>query len=561
MSGIVAQMQSQLAQRLAQAVEKAIQDGEIPPLTVPEFIVEVPREKGHGDFATNLALMLAKPAKNAPRKLAEIIVNKLELAGTSVQKVEIAGPGFINFHLDPYWMHRVLLQVEEQGEHYGRVDLGEGTKVQVEFVSANPTGLLHMGNARGAALGDSLASILEFAGYDVQREYYINDAGNQIENFGRSLEARYLQQLGQDVPLPEEGYHGEDLIDTVKNFIQQYQDKYLNVDGATRREKLVQFALKEKLTAIKNTLLDFGVIYDVWFSEQSLHQSGAIEETIKELQQKGYIYEHENALWFKATAFGDEKDEVVVRSNGIPTYFAADIAYHKNKFQRGFQRVINIWGADHHGHVNRMKGSMEALGYNRDSLEIILMQLVRLLRGGEVVRMSKRTGRFVTLSELIAEVGKDAARYFFIMRSPDSHLEFDLDLAKSQTNDNPVFYIQYAHARICSIFRQLAERGGEKPTAKEVDLKVLQNEQEINLIRKLAHFPVEISMAAQTMAPHRIAKYLHELAGLFHSFYNSSRVIVDDPRLSAARLVLVNATGIVLRNGLRLIGVSAPEKM
>ncbi|MTI80633.1 MAG: arginine--tRNA ligase [Firmicutes bacterium] len=561
MSGIVEKNQQQLAQVLKQAVEKAVEQGEMPQLTVPEFVVEVPREKGHGDFATNLALMLAKPAKNAPRKLAEIIVNNVQLAGTEVEKVDIAGPGFINFYMTPNWIHQVLPQIEEQGKQYGSVEIGEGVKIQVEFVSANPTGLLHMGNARGAALGDSLASVLEFAGYEVQREYYINDAGNQIENFGKSLEARYLQQLDQDVPVPEEGYHGEDLIETVKNFIDKHSDKYLTADPTKRREELVEYALNEKINKIKNGLLDFGVVYDNWFSEQTLHQSGAIEETIKELQQNGYIYENEDALWFKATKFGDEKDEVVVRSNGIPTYFAADIAYHKNKFDRGFDKVINIWGADHHGHVNRMKGSMEAVGYSRDSLEIILMQLVRLLRGGEMVRMSKRTGQFVTLSELVEEVGKDAARYFFIMRSPDSHLEFDLDLAKSQTNENPVFYIQYAHARICSIFRQLEEQGGKKVSAKDVDLSLLQDEQETDLIRKLADFPVEVTMAANTMAPHRIAKYLHELAGLFHSFYNSHRVIVEDQQQSAARLVLAHSTGVVLRNALRLIGVSAPEKM
>ncbi|WP_031514238.1 arginine--tRNA ligase [Desulfofalx alkaliphila] len=561
MSGIVEKMRSQLALALEKAVEKAVEKGTIPSVTVPEFVVEVPREKGHGDFATNLAMMLARPAKNAPRKLADIIVENFELADVPVQKVEIAGPGFINFYLEPTWIYQALEEIEEQGAHYGRLEMGAGTKVQVEFVSANPTGLLHMGNARGAALGDSIASILDFAGYEVQREYYINDAGNQIENFGKSLEARYLQQLGQEVPLPEDGYHGEDLIETVKNFIAQYKDSYLTADAASRRSKLVEFALKEKLTDIKNSLLDFGVVYDVWFSEQSLHQGGLVDKTLAELKERGYLYQEQEALWFKATAFGDEKDEVVVRSNGIPTYFAADIAYHKNKFDRGFNKVINIWGADHHGHVNRMKGAIEALGYSRDALEVVLMQLVRLLRGGEVVRMSKRTGQFVTLAELIEEVGKDAARYFFVMRSPDSHLEFDLDLAKSQSNDNPVFYIQYAHARICSIFRQLEEQGRKKPRAAEVDLKVLKEEPEQDLIRKLADFPVEVSMAAQMLAPHRIARYLHDLASAFHSFYNSHRVIVEDPQISNARLVLVNCTRIVLKNALRLIGVSAPERM
>lgn len=561
MSGIVEKVRLQLADALKSAVQRAIAAGSLPQLTVPEFVVEVPREKNHGDFATNIAMMLAKPARKAPRQLADIIVDHLEIAGTTVEKVEIAGPGFINFYLDQSWVYQALPEILEQDVHYGRVDLGKDRKVQVEFVSANPTGLLHMGNARGAALGDSLAAILDFAGYQVEREYYINDAGNQIINFGKSLEARYFQQFNHDVPVPEDGYHGEDLIITAQNFVTQYGDQYLTAEPAERQQKLTEFALNEKLTNIKNALLDFGVVYDVWFSEQSLHQSGAVTEVIEELRQQGYIYEKEDALWFKATAFGDEKDEVVVRANGIPTYFAADIAYHKNKFERGFDKVINIWGADHHGHVNRMKGSMEALGYNRDQLEIILMQLVRLLRGGEVVRMSKRTGQFITLSELVEEVGKDAARYFFIMRSPDSHLEFDLDLAKSQTNDNPVFYIQYAHARICSILRQLDERGLKMPQVHDVNLKTLQSEAELELIRKLADFPVEIATAAEMLAPHRIARYLHELAGLLHSFYNSNRVIVEDQELSNARLILVKATQIVLRNGLRLIGVSAPERM
>lgn len=561
MSGIVEKVHCQLMDALKSAVKAAINSGTLPQLTVPDFIIEAPREKGHGDFATNLALVLAKPAGQAPRLLADIIVNHLELAGTAISKVEIAGPGFINFHLDQGWVYQTLPAIIKQGAHYGRVNLGQDKKVQVEFVSANPTGLLHMGNARGAALGDSLASLLDFAGYQVEREYYINDAGNQIINFGKSLEARYLQALGQETLVPEDGYHGEDLIATVKNFIAQGGDQLLTASPEKRQQELIVFALDEKLTNIKNTLLDFGVMYDGWFSEQTLHQSGAIQEVMGQLQHQGYIYEKEGALWFKATAFGDEKDEVVIRANGLPTYFAADIAYHQNKFARGFDLAINIWGADHHGHVNRMQGSIEALGYQRGQLEVILMQLVRLLRGGEVVRMSKRTGQFITLNELVEEVGKDAARYFFIMRSPDSHLEFDLDLAKSQTNENPVFYIQYAHARICSILRQLADQGGQEPLAENVDLTVLQTEAELGLIRKLADFPAEITTAAEMLAPHRIARYLLELAGLLHSFYNSHRVIVDDEELSAARLILVQATKITLRNGLLLIGVSAPERM
>ncbi|WP_003542708.1 arginine--tRNA ligase [Desulfotomaculum nigrificans] len=561
MQGLVETIRATLAAALEKAIAKAVDEGAINPVETPEIVIEVPREKEHGDFATNLAMQLARSAKMAPRKIAEAVVENLDLAGTRVARVEIAGPGFINFYLEPSWVYDVVPLIVQEDRNYGRVELGNGRKVQVEFVSANPTGLLHMGNARGAALGDSLAAILDFAGYRVSREYYINDAGNQIENFGRSLEVRYLQQLGQDIPMPEEGYHGEDIIDTVKGYLNKHGDGLVNVDSATRRQTLAAYALKEKLTHIRNTLLDFGVVYDVWFSEQSLHDSGAIDRTINELRERGYIYEHENALWFKATEFGDEKDEVVVRSNGIPTYFAADIAYHRNKFERGFDWVIDIWGADHHGHVNRMKGSMEALGYSRDKLEVILMQLVRLFRGGEIVRMSKRTGQFVTLEELMEEVGRDAARYFFVMRSPDSHLDFDLDLAKSQTNDNPVFYIQYAHARICSILRQLQEQGRQLPAAADVDLTLLKEEAELGLLRKLADFPTEIAAAAELLAPHRIARYLHDLAGQFHSFYNSYRVITDNEELSQARLVLVNCVRIVLRNALGLLGLTAPEKM
>ena len=561
MQGLVEQIKASLVAALQNAIKQAVDKGQVNQTEIPDIVIEVPREKGHGDFATNLAMQLARAAKMAPRKIAEAVVENLDLAATQVERVEIAGPGFINFYLRASWVYGVLPLIPQQDRNYGRVELGNGKRIQIEFVSANPTGLLHMGNARGAALGDSLAAILDFAGYRVSREYYINDAGNQIENFGKTLEVRFLQQLGQDIPMPEEGYHGEDIIDTVKGYIKKHGTSLSEADENTRRQTLAAYGLQEKITNIRNTLLDFGVVYDEWFSEQSLHNSGAITDTLNELKEKGYIYEQENALWFKATEFGDEKDEVVVRSNGIPTYFAADIAYHKNKFERGFDQVIDIWGADHHGHVNRMKGSMEAFGYQRDQLEIILMQLVRLFRGGEIVRMSKRTGQFVTLEELVEEVGRDAARYFFVMRSPDSHLDFDLDLAKSESNDNPVFYIQYAHARICSILRQLQEQGRQVPPVAQINASLLTEQAELDLLRKLAEFPTEIAAAAELKAPHRIARYLHDLAGLFHSFYNSHRVITDNEDLSQARLVLVDCVRIVLRNALGLLGLTAPEKM
>ena len=561
MQSIVEEYRQRLAESLLASWRKAVDSGALCSHEVPGFVVEVPREKEHGDFATNMAMLLAKPARQSPRRLAELLVKNLAPTGIPVERVEIAGPGFINFYLRPDWVFGVVPRILAAGENYGRVDMGKGVRVQVEFVSANPTGLLHMGNARGAALGDSIASILDFAGYCVTREFYINDAGNQIENFGASLEARYLQLFGRPARVPEDGYHGEDIIDSARAFAAIYGDKYLNAPSPQRRRALVEYALKEKLAAIKKALEDFGVFYDVWFSEQSLHDSGEVSATIELLRQRGYIYESEGAQWFKASAFGLEKDEVVVRSNGVPTYFAADIAYHRNKFMRGFERVIDIWGADHHGHVPRMKGAMAALGYDPKALEVVIMQLVRLYRGGELVRMSKRSGQFVTLEELMEEVGRDAARYFFVARSADSHLDFDLDLAKAQSNENPVYYVQYAHARICSILRQYREQGGEEPGLLGADFSLLREELEYALARKLADFPEEVAGAAKSLAPQRIARYVHELAGILHSFYNSHRVITGDKGLTRARILLVEATRITLKNALGLLGVSAPETM
>ena len=547
---------------LAKAAEAAQNAGELSFDSLPNYVLEEPREKQHGDFATNLAMVLTKQARKAPRDIATILIKHLDTEGTWVTACEIAGPGFINFRLDPTWLTGVIPEVLTLEKDYGKVNVGQGKKVQVEFVSANPTGLLHMGNARGAALGDSLASLLSMAGYEVSREFYINDAGNQIHNFALSLEARYLQQYGQDVPFPEGGYHGEDLVDTVKGLIAKVGEKYLNVEPELRREFLVRYALEEKLSNIRETLTDMGVHYDVWFSEQSLHDSGEVKAAMEELEKKGYIYEKEGAQWLKSTLFGDEKDEVVVRSNGTPTYFAADIAYHRNKFDRGFERVINIWGADHHGHVARMKGAMSALGYDPDNLQIILMQLVRLIQNGEVVRMSKRSGQYITLRELMDEVGKDAARFFFIMRDPDSTVEFDLDLAKAESSDNPVYYVQYAHARLCSILRQANELGYTfEGIPGEANLKRLESTEERELLKKIAELPNEIEVAARLTEPHRLARYVMDLAALFHSFYNSQRVLVEDSELREARLGLVRSTKQVLANVLGILGVTAPERM
>lgn len=558
---IVENIKALIVTKITEAAEKAKEMGEISFDSLPDFVLEVPRERTYGDFATNLAMLLAKPAKKNPREIAGVIIKQFDLKASPIGKIEIAGPGFINFHLNNDWVYEVLPVIFKMADQYGHTNVGKGKKVQVEFVSANPTGLLHMGNARGAALGDSIAALLQTAGFDVTREFYINDAGNQIENFGKSLEARYFQCLGKNVEMPEDGYQGEDIKDTVKGFIEKHGHELFNLDEKERRSILVDYALKEKLSLIKLALADFGVKYDIWFSEQALHNSGKVTSVIKELQDKGFIYENEGALWFKSTMFGDEKDEVVVRKNGIPTYFAADIAYHKDKFARGFESIINIWGADHHGHVARMKGAISALGYNSDNLEIILMQLVRLFKEGDILRMSKRTGQYVTLTELLEEVGKDAARYFFVMRSADSHLDFDLDLAKSQSQDNPVFYVQYAHARICSILRQAEEMGYDMPDYQQVDFKLLNTDEEINFIRKLADFPGEAAAAALALEPHRMTRFAHELASLFHVFYTNCRVLIEDESLRGARLALISAGRQVLKNVLSIIGVSAPERM
>lgn len=556
----IQQLRDGLAHLVAAALEKSRHGGLLGFETMPDFIIEVPRDEGHGDFSTNAALLMARQARMAPRHIAEIIISQIDLATMpALNKIEVAGAGFINFFINQSWFYQIPALVLQLGEKYGSGDR-QNQRIQVEFVSANPTGNLHMGNARGGAIGDSLANILSLAGYDVEREFYINDAGNQIEIFGQSLEARYLQLMGAQIEFPDEGYAGQDVVDTVKNIIRDHRDTLLSMEPAERQALVVNYALKEKLAYIKNTLANFGIHYNVWFSERTLHESGKVADTVAYLHDKGYIYEEEGALWFKSTLFGDEKDEVVIRANGLPTYFAADIAYHKDKFERGFDKVINVWGADHHGHVGRMKGAIKALGYDPDRLEILLMQLVRLYRGGVIVRMSKRTGTTVSLDELIEEVGQDAARFFFVMRSPDSQMDFDLDLAKQRSQENPVYYVQYAHARIRSIFRQAQAAGVEFKQPGEVDYTVLGAE-ELEILRKIADFPQEIAAAARTLAPQRIARYVLDLAGLFHSFYNHHRVLSENRPLQDARLVLVETIRITIQNGLNILGVSAPDQM
>ncbi len=557
----VEEIKSALRSMIMSALEKAQAEQALSIEAVPDFVIEVPREKEHGDFACNVAMLLAKSVRRSPREIARIIVDHLDKeAVLHLDRVMVAGAGFINMYLRPGWLYTIPALVIQMGEDYGSAPRN-GKKVQVEFVSANPTGNLHMGNARGGAIGDTLANVLHYAGYDVEREFYINDAGNQIELFAQSLEARYLQLCGFDIPFPENGYAGQDVVDTVKNIIASEGDSLLAVESSARQQKLADLALQEKLAYMRETLRNFGIEYDVWFSEKELHDSGQVAAVIEELRQKGYIYEKDGAQWFKTTLWGDEKDEVVVRANGVPTYFAADIAYHKDKFKRGFDWVINVWGADHHGHVARMKGAMAALGFDPAQLDVILMQLVRLYRGGQIVRMSKRTGTTVSLDELIEEVGKDAARFTFVMRNPDSHLDFDMELAKQQSMENPVYYVQYAHARICSIFRQAEALGVKWDQHEKTDLSVLNQAEEIDILRKIAEFPMEVEAAAKTLAPHRIARYSLDLAALFHSYYNHFRVLQEDPVLQSARLTLMKAVQIVIANALAIVGVTAPDHM
>lgn len=555
---IIEETKSSLRTAIVAACQKAMNEGALPEVELPEFVIETPKNEGNGDFSTNLAMQLTRVARQNPRKIAEAIVSGIECPDL-IARIDVAGPGFINFYLVDEWLHKVLPAIQEEDTDYGKSDAGKGEKIQVEFVSANPTGLLHMGNARGGALGDTLAAVLNEAGYVCDKEYYINDAGNQVENLGKSVEARYFELLGRDdYQIPEDGYQGQDIIATAQRLLDEKGEAYVDMPEAERRAEMKDFALKEKVAGIAHGLERFGVKYDSWFSEQSLHDAGDVAEVVDILRDKGYVYEKDGAHWLKCTAWGEEKDEVLIRSNGTPTYFAADIAYHRNKFERGYNKLINIWGADHHGHVARLKGAMTALGYPGDNITVILMQLVRLYRGGELVKMSKRKGQFVTLEELIDEVGKEAARFFFIMRNPDSTLDFDLDLAKAESSDNPVYYVQYAHARICSI---LSVAGVDTPQAKDVDLSLLKEENERVLIRKLAEWPQEVADAARELAPYHLAYYAKDLANAFHSFYNSCKVLTDDEALRDARLVLVDCTRITLRNVLELLGLSAPERM
>ena len=526
--------------------------------------IEIPKDKKNGDFSSNIAMKITKMVKKNPRETAELLLENFDLGDTYIDRCEIAGPGFINFYLKKDWMYDALKTVMKMGADYGRTDIGNGTKVVVEFVSANPTGPMHMGNARGGVIGDVLSNILKKAGYDVTKEFYIHDAGAQIEKFGYSLEARYIQALkGEDaVEFSPDWYQGDDIKEHAANYIEKYGDALLSEDSEERRRALVDYALPINIENLKKGLLDYKISYDVWFPESTLHKDGEVKETMDELKKSGLTYEKDGALWLKATDFGCEKDEVLIRKNGIPTYFAVDIAYHRNKFAvRKFDRAINVWGADHHGHVARMKGAMNAIGLDGDKLEIVIMQLVRLMRNGEIARMSKRTGKMITLSDLIDEIGVDAARFFFNLRHSESHLDFDLDLAVAQNSENPVFYVQYAHARIASIINSLSEDG--ILFDENADLTVLTQPEEEELMAKVAMLPNEISICAENSDPSRITRYVLDLASLFHSFYNAPkcRVKGDDKNLTLARLYLISAVKTVIKNVLDILGIDAPEKM
>ena len=546
-----------LAQSIKDAAQRAIEAGTVKAGELPTVVLEVPPQKEFGDFATNFAMQAARSLKCNPRMVAQAVADNLNCA--YIDKTEIAGPGFINFYLKQDWIYSLLSNILAQGDAYGNLQQENPEKIQLEYVSANPTGPLHVGHGRGAAVGSALANLMKAAGYDVTREYYINDAGNQIENLAASVNARYLALMGVECEFPENGYHGVDIIDTAKRIVKIYGDKFMQMEEEDRLHEFKTLALKEKLAALKEDLQAFNVDFDVWFSEKTLHEEGRIKAACDYLLERGYMYEKDGALWLKSTEYGDDKDRVVIRDNGIPTYLAADIAYHRDKFERGFDHVINLWGADHHGYIARMKAAVGALGYKPEQLEVLILQMVSLYRNGELVKMSKRTGQSVTLNELIEEVGTDAARFFFIMRSIDSQLDFDLTLATEKSSDNPVYYVQYAYARICSILRQIAEEN--IAIDEKSPLTALTAEVEIDLIKKLGEYPELIAAAAIERAPHRVAHYVYELASLFHSFYNQCRILGVEPEVQQARLLLVVAVQHVLKHALNVLGISAPERM
>lgn len=563
MSKIVKKTEIELKNIIEQAVKKAVSNGALPEAEMPQFNIEKPANKDNGDYSTNVAMAGARAFKKAPRMIAEAIVSCIDLDGTAFDRVEIAGPGFMNFFLSQQFYSNVLKDVFACGKDYGKSDYGQGKRVLVEFVSANPTGPMHIGNARGGAIGDCLASVLDWAGFSVNREFYVNDAGNQIEKFATSLEVRYLQHYDPSIELPEDAYHGQDIVEHAENFIKEYGDKYVNADSKERRKALVDFALPKNIAGLERDLGRYRITYDKWFRESTLHNDGSVQRVIDALKEKGVTYEQDGALWFKASEYGNDKDIVLVRANGLPTYIVPDIAYHYNKLvTRGYDKAIDVLGADHHGYVPRMKAALTALGLDASRLDCVIMQMVRLVREGETIKLSKRSGKAITLNTLIDEVPLDAARFFFNLREPNSHFDFDLELAAKQSSENPVYYVQYAHARICSIIKKAQEQGVELKTPSDDELALLNSKEEKDLIRHLSLLTDEIVSAAKSYDPAKITHYVIELATLFHKFYNAQRVMLDDNEgLMQARLFLCKAVKDTIYNILTMLKITAPEVM
>ena len=562
MSVIVDNAKEQIKNLIINAADLAAQKGELEAVELPDFTVEVPANRDHGDYAVNAAMVSARAFHKAPRQIAEILVSNMNFENTYIKSAEIAGPGFINLFLKENYYGDIVADVLNKNSDYGKSDYGKGQKVLVEFVSANPTGPMHIGNARGGALGDCLAAVLEAAGYYTEREFYINDAGNQINKFGLSLDLRYLQLYKEGIEMPEDSYHGEDIINHAKAFAEIHGDSFVKKPEAERRKALVEFALPKNIEGLKEDLGKYRITYDTWFKESTLHENGETARIIELLKESGYTYETDGALWFKATDFGCDKDFVLVRANGVPTYVVPDIAYHYNKLvTRGFDKAIDVLGADHHGYVPRLKGALTALGVDADKLDVVLMQMVRLVRDGEVIKASKRSGKAITLVTLLDEVPIDAARFFFNLREPNSHFDFDLDLAVNESNSNPVYYVQYAYARICSIIRNLEGEGITFRRCTSDELALLTAQEERELISHIAELTNEIIASAKSYDPAKITHYVEDLATKFHKFYSACRVKGENEKLMMARVNLCKATAIVIKNVLDLLKINAPEKM
>lgn len=584
MNNMIELAKQQVKETVMNALGRLVAEGKIEAVPLPAFNVERPADVSHGDFSCNAAMASAKALRNNPRAIGQMIADAAVLEGTVFEKIEVAGPGFLNFFISPLWFNETVGEVISSGGDYGKTELGKGKRVLVEFVSANPTGPMHIGNARGGALGDSLSSVLQFAGYEVEREFYVNDAGNQIEKFGKSLSIRYMQiadgnkadviasygdedvcrkifEDEENFPMPEDVYKGVDIIEHAYNFYKINGDKFVNADEESRKSALVEYALPLNIDGLEKDLAKYRIVYDTWFRESSLHKSGAVKQIVDMLTEKGQTYEKDGAIWFKASDFGDDQDRVLVRANGIPTYFVPDIAYHYNKLvTRGFDKAIDILGADHHGYIARMKAALTALGVDASKLDIVIMQMVMLVRNGETVKLSKRSGKAITLSTLLDEVPIDAARFFFNLRDPNTHLEFDLELAIEESSNNPVFYVQYAHARICSILRRMEEEGTGYSNIPVSELN-FNHPAELALIRHIAALPNCINEAAKDYNPSKITKYLCDLAQLFHKFYDNCKIKGEEENILQSRLSLCVATKTVFKNLLDLLKVDAPEKM